>query len=194
MFAFLSRVFFSRVRYAKARSFCWRVIKYILTVFLVFFVSCLIFRTRNWYTPQSCVFLWSVLFTNFVAVYSFYCRVSDFRARHRYADMYNKNGRIGIYTRQEREAIIARFKRKRGRRVWKKKIRCVPVGVCARACLYALRSINIDNFLRNTTKPNQAKLNQHQIPIRVKKRYSCRKIFAGKRAIFPRNPTQPNPT
>lgn len=37
--------------------------------------------------------------------------------------MYNKNGRIGIYTRQEREAIIARFKRKRGRRVWKKKIR-----------------------------------------------------------------------
>ena len=43
----------------------------------------------------------------------------------RYADMYNKNGRIGIYTRQEREAIIARFKRKRGRRVWKKKIRYV---------------------------------------------------------------------
>ncbi|CAM9354437.1 unnamed protein product, partial [Ectocarpus fasciculatus] len=41
----------------------------------------------------------------------------------KYADMYNKNGRIGIYTRQEREAIIARFKRKRGRRVWKKKIR-----------------------------------------------------------------------
>lgn len=48
--------------------------------------------------------------------------------------MYNKNGRIGIYTRQEREAIIARFKRKRGRRVWKKKIRyvclCVGWGVC----------------------------------------------------------------
>lgn len=46
----------------------------------------------------------------------------------RYADMYNKNGRIGIYTRQEREAIITRFKRKRGRRVWKKKIRCVGAG------------------------------------------------------------------
>ncbi|CAN0307504.1 unnamed protein product, partial [Pylaiella littoralis] len=41
----------------------------------------------------------------------------------RYAEMYNKNRRIGIYTWQEREAIISRLKRKRGLRVWKKKIR-----------------------------------------------------------------------
>eukprot|EP00953_Heterococcus_sp_UTEX-ZZ885_P018601 10386-Heterococcus_DN1.PRE.2 len=41
----------------------------------------------------------------------------------KYAQVYNKNGRIGIYTRQEREAIIARFKAKRQRRVWRKKIR-----------------------------------------------------------------------
>lgn len=40
-----------------------------------------------------------------------------------YKDIYNKNGRIGIYTRKERDAIIARFKDKRTRRVWKKKIR-----------------------------------------------------------------------
>jgi hypothetical protein len=40
-----------------------------------------------------------------------------------YKDIYNKNGRIGIYTRKERDAIIARFKDKRNRRVWKKKIR-----------------------------------------------------------------------
>ena len=33
------------------------------------------------------------------------------------------NGRIGIYTAAERAAIIARFQRKRSRRVWNKKIR-----------------------------------------------------------------------
>ena len=33
------------------------------------------------------------------------------------------NGRIGIYTSAERAAIIARFHRKRSRRVWNKKIR-----------------------------------------------------------------------
>lgn len=49
--------------------------------------------------------------------------------------MYNKNGRIGIYTRQEREAIIVRFKRKRGRRVWKKKIRCAIILQASRSCL-----------------------------------------------------------
>jgi len=37
--------------------------------------------------------------------------------------VYNRNGRIGIYTPAERAAIIARFNRKRGRRVWNKKIR-----------------------------------------------------------------------
>lgn len=41
----------------------------------------------------------------------------------KYADLYNKHGRIGIYTREERDAIIARFREKRLRRVWKKKIR-----------------------------------------------------------------------
>ena len=37
--------------------------------------------------------------------------------------VYNKNGRIGIYTPGERAAIIARFNSKRKRRVWNKKIR-----------------------------------------------------------------------
>jgi hypothetical protein len=37
--------------------------------------------------------------------------------------VYNKNGRIGIYTPAERAAIIARFQSKRSRRVWNKKIR-----------------------------------------------------------------------
>ena len=37
--------------------------------------------------------------------------------------VYNKNGRIGIYTPAERAAIIARFQSKRTRRVWNKKIR-----------------------------------------------------------------------
>ena len=36
---------------------------------------------------------------------------------------YNKNGRIGIYTREERNIIIQKFYEKRKRRVWKKKIR-----------------------------------------------------------------------
>ncbi|KAG5185270.1 hypothetical protein JKP88DRAFT_312402 [Tribonema minus] len=42
---------------------------------------------------------------------------------HKYADVYNRSGRIGIYTLQEREAIIARYRAKRARRVWRKKIR-----------------------------------------------------------------------
>jgi hypothetical protein len=37
--------------------------------------------------------------------------------------VYNKNGRIGIYTPSERAAIISRFNSKRARRVWNKKIR-----------------------------------------------------------------------
>uniref|UniRef100_A0A7S2WG87 CCT domain-containing protein n=1 Tax=Eucampia antarctica TaxID=49252 RepID=A0A7S2WG87_9STRA len=41
----------------------------------------------------------------------------------KYSDIYNKNGRIGIYTPCERGAIIARFNEKRSRRVWNKKIR-----------------------------------------------------------------------
>jgi len=41
----------------------------------------------------------------------------------KYRELYNKNGRIGIYTPAERAAIISRFHGKRSRRVWNKKIR-----------------------------------------------------------------------
>lgn len=41
----------------------------------------------------------------------------------KYKNVYNKNGRIGIYTQAERAAIIGRFHSKRARRVWNKKIR-----------------------------------------------------------------------
>lgn len=41
----------------------------------------------------------------------------------KYKELYNKNGRIGIYTPNERAAIIAKFNSKRTRRVWNKKIR-----------------------------------------------------------------------
>lgn len=44
-------------------------------------------------------------------------------ALEKYKSVYNKNGRIGIYTPLERAAIIAKFNTKRGRRVWNKKIR-----------------------------------------------------------------------
>jgi len=37
--------------------------------------------------------------------------------------VYNKNGRIGIYTPAERAVILAKFNAKRSRRVWNKKIR-----------------------------------------------------------------------
>jgi CCT motif len=37
--------------------------------------------------------------------------------------IYNENGRIGIYTPQERAAIIARYHAKRANRNWNKKIR-----------------------------------------------------------------------
>jgi hypothetical protein len=37
--------------------------------------------------------------------------------------VYNQDGRIGIYTASERHAIIARYNGKRSRRVWNKKIR-----------------------------------------------------------------------
>ena len=45
------------------------------------------------------------------------------RARVLSSQVYNQNGRIGIYTPAERAAIIARFNAKRQRRVWNKKIR-----------------------------------------------------------------------
>jgi hypothetical protein len=41
----------------------------------------------------------------------------------KYSSIYNKNGRIGIYTREERDNIISRFYEKRKKRVWKKRIR-----------------------------------------------------------------------
>jgi len=41
----------------------------------------------------------------------------------KYRELYNKNGRIGIYTPCERAAIISRFHSKRSRRIWNKKIR-----------------------------------------------------------------------
>jgi hypothetical protein len=41
----------------------------------------------------------------------------------KYSSIYNTNGRIGIYTREEREIIISRFHDKRKKRVWVKKIR-----------------------------------------------------------------------
>jgi len=44
-------------------------------------------------------------------------------ALDKYKSLYNKNGRIGIYTPLERAAIISKFNSKRGRRVWNKKIR-----------------------------------------------------------------------
>jgi CCT motif len=40
-----------------------------------------------------------------------------------YSTLCNKNGRIGIYTKEERVSIISRFQDKRRNRVWKKKIR-----------------------------------------------------------------------
>ena len=43
--------------------------------------------------------------------------------RFKPSQVYNKNGRIGIYTPAERAAIIARFQEKRTKRVWNKKIR-----------------------------------------------------------------------
>jgi hypothetical protein len=40
-----------------------------------------------------------------------------------FASFCNKNGRIGIYTKEEREVLIRRFRDKKKRRIWKKKIR-----------------------------------------------------------------------
>lgn len=41
----------------------------------------------------------------------------------KYKGIYNRNGRVGIYSTEERAAIISRFHNKRTRRVWNKKIR-----------------------------------------------------------------------
>lgn len=40
-----------------------------------------------------------------------------------YSSIYNKNGRVGIYTKDERHTIICRFREKRRTSIWKKKIR-----------------------------------------------------------------------
>ncbi|CAM9365428.1 unnamed protein product [Heterosigma akashiwo] len=42
---------------------------------------------------------------------------------HAFTHLYNRGGRVGIYTPQERGAILERFRQKRERRIWKKKIR-----------------------------------------------------------------------
>jgi len=41
----------------------------------------------------------------------------------KYKEIYNKKGRIGMYTPVERAAIISKFNSKRSRRIWNKKIR-----------------------------------------------------------------------
>lgn len=41
----------------------------------------------------------------------------------KYASIYNQNGRVGIYTKEERSAIIQRYREKRKRRNWKKQVR-----------------------------------------------------------------------
>lgn len=40
-----------------------------------------------------------------------------------FASICNRNGRIGVYTKEEREVLIRRFREKKKRRIWKKKIR-----------------------------------------------------------------------
>jgi CCT motif len=72
----------------------------------------------------------------------------------KYSSVYNRNGRIGIYTREERDAIIARFHAKRRKRVWKKKIR------------YACRKNLADRRIRvggRFVKGSTAADNQHKI-------------------------------
>jgi hypothetical protein len=49
--------------------------------------------------------------------------VTPFAFLEEYASICNKNGRIGIYTPEERRSIISRYRDKKKRRVWKKKIR-----------------------------------------------------------------------
>ncbi|RYG63765.1 hypothetical protein EON64_15285 [archaeon] len=47
--------------------------------------------------------------------------VPDFVSQ--YAHLIHQHGRIGIYTKEERAAIVSRYREKRKRRVWQKKIR-----------------------------------------------------------------------
>lgn len=56
--------------------------------------------------------------------------------RPMYGSLYNTGGRIGIYTPRERSAIIERYRNKRRRRVWTKKVR------------YSCRKNLADNRLR----------------------------------------------
>jgi hypothetical protein len=68
-----------------------------------------------------------VLCSDLILFHSIYfiCILTSNAILHHVASpqVYNKNGRIGIYTPDERAAIIARFQSKRTRRVWNKKIR-----------------------------------------------------------------------
>jgi hypothetical protein len=92
----------------------------------------------------------------------------------KYANLYNKHGRIGIYTRKEREAIIARFKAKRERRVWRKKVS--PLRGRTSCCDDQRCFVPVLSSRRLTThSTHTCSLPLPQI------RYNCRKNLAEKR-------------
>ncbi len=90
----------------------------------------------------------------------------------KYASTYNRDGRIGIYTSKEREAILSRFKAKRERRVWRKKVPTCTF-VCGSTAHVAYYSILLYSILLH--------LKNHCFCI-MQIRYSCRRSLAEKRA------------
>mmetsp|Transcript_23174 Transcript_23174/g.33854 ORF Transcript_23174/g.33854 Transcript_23174/m.33854 type:complete len:439 (+) Transcript_23174:121-1437(+) len=81
----------------------------------------------------------------------------------KYSEVYNKNGRIGIYTPSERAAIIARFNDKRARRVWNKKIR-----YSCRKNLADRRLRVKGRFVKRNTNSKSDKTNNNRIKIQQK--------------------------
>ncbi len=94
----------------------------------------------------------------------------------KYANTYNRNGRIGIYTSKERAAMIARFKVKRERRTWRKKV-----------SMYALLGAvqHIDHccvMFYYVPSLNKKSLLLHTDPLQLSK-VACRKASPSQRSV-----------
>ncbi len=88
----------------------------------------------------------------------------------KYASTYNQYGRVGIYTSKERAAIIARFKSKRERRTWRKKVYMYTLlGVVQHMHHCFIMFYDVPSLKKN-----------HCCFIQI--RYNCRKSLAEKRA------------
>jgi hypothetical protein len=100
--------------------------------------------------------------------------------------VYNKNGRIGIYTPLERAAIIAKFNSKRTRRVWNKKIR-----YSCRKNLADRRMRVKGRFVKRSVDYNRMEVQSNKDPSRESMGSSSSGSSSGSNSPLPSAPSGP---